>query len=155
MLDEDDGAAGDDLESPFPEPDPEADLPDPESELPTVPSPPSVDVPTAPTPDGDVPEELLAGFWTTVLVFNVALLATSVGAMMVAFDVHRTLGAGVLAVGLLSSVRGYRKYRALDERHRSGELTDGAGDAEEPTADSEDTGAPTAGAGDADEERNG
>lgn len=127
MFDEDaDGAsgAGEDTDGPasaYREPDPEADLPDPESELPNVPSPPSVDVPTAPSPEGGVPGELLAGFWTTVLVFNVALLATSVGAMMLVFDVQRPLGAGILAVGVLSFLRGYRKYRALEERNRSGD----------------------------------
>jgi len=110
----------------YPEPDPEADLPDPESDLPSV---PAVDVPEPPRPSGEPSPELRKAFWTTVLVLNVGLLATSVGAMMLAFGVERRLGAGLLAVGLLSLVRGYRKYRRLDERHRSGALTGSDGDA--------------------------
>ena len=123
-MSENDGERGandpDDPAAAYREPDPEADLPDPESELPEV---PSVDVPSAPTPQNDASPELLKGFWSTVLVFNVALLSTSVGAMMLVFGVERPLGVGLLAVGLVSLLRGYRKYRTLDERHRRGELT--------------------------------
>ncbi len=117
MLDDDDGmepGKPGDVGPPDParrvaEPDPEAELPDPEGELPTVPGPPS-------TTAADVPPDLQRAFWTTVLVFNVALLALSVGAMMVAFDVHRALGAGFVVVGLASLGRGVLKYRALSDR---------------------------------------
>lgn len=126
--------ATDEPEAAYPEPDPEADLADPESELPTV---PSVDVPTPPRPGGDAPPALRRGFWTTVLVFDVALLATSVGAMMLAFGVERPLGAGLLAVGLLSLFRGYRKYRALDRRQRDGDWTD-ANDEQAASADADE-----------------
>ncbi|PSP76968.1 hypothetical protein BRC81_11545 [Halobacteriales archaeon QS_1_68_20] len=99
----------------YAEPDPEGSLPDPERELPSVPEPP-----TAPNPpEADVPGDLQRAFWTTVIVFNVALLSLSVGAMMVAFGVHRTLGAGLVVVGLASMVRGVLKYRALSNREWS------------------------------------
>lgn len=103
----------DDPEASLAEPEPEADLPDPESELPTVPDVPEVDVPEVVVPEADVPGELLRDFWTTVAVFNVALLAASVGVMMLVFDVYRPFGAALLVLGLLSGVRGYLKYRAL------------------------------------------
>jgi hypothetical protein len=118
---------------PDPEPDPEAHLPDPESELPSV---PSVAIPTPSTTESDASPALVKGFWSTVLVWNVALLATSVGAMMVAFDVERRLGLALMAVGLFSALRGYRKYRALDEQHKGGELT---GPAEETPPDAPTT----------------
>lgn len=114
--DDDANGTGDDLgptdpAADFTEPAPESDLPKPEEELPSVPDPPS-----PPETEGDVPGDLLKAFWTTVLVFNVALLALSVGALMVAFDVHRSLGAGIFVVGLVSLARGYLKYRDLQDR---------------------------------------
>lgn len=121
--DDDGPAAG--YREPDPEPDPEADLPDPESELPTI---PSVEVPE-PEP-GEVPTALARGFWTTVLVFNAALLLLTFGVLMLAFGVERPIGAGLLILGLLLVRRGYRLYTHLDERHRAGELTATDGEAE-------------------------
>ena len=102
---------------PDPEPDPEADLPDPETELPSIPEEPAVEIPEVTVPESEVPEPLLKDFWTTVLVINVAVLAVSVGAMMVVFDVYRPFGAAVFALGLFSGLRGYRKYRAMDAEY--------------------------------------
>ena len=102
---------------PDPEPDPEADLPDPETELPSVPEGPEVEIPEVTVSEAEVPESLLKDFWTTVLVINVAVLAVSVGAMMVVFDVYRLFGAAVFALGLFSGLRGYRKYRAMDAEY--------------------------------------
>lgn len=129
MLDGDDGTnedddAGERLASAYPDPDPEADLSDPETELPNV---PSVEIPAPGRSEDDVPGELLVGFWSTVLLFNVALLATSVGVLLLAFDGQRRLGAGALVVGLLAAVRGYWKYRSLSERHRTGAWSDESG----------------------------
>lgn len=112
---------------PYQEPDPEADLRDPAADGPTI---PSVDVPE---PDqADVPSALLQGFWVTVLVFNVALIALAVGVLMLVFGVERPIGAGLALLGLLLVRRGYRLYRRLDERHRSGQLgaTDEVGGSE-------------------------
>jgi hypothetical protein len=114
------------------EPDPEADLRDPETELPTV---PSVDIPE-PEP-GAVPRELAQGFWVTVLVFNAALLVLTVGVLMLIFGVERPIGAGLTVLGLLLVRRGYTLYRALDERHRSGEFTADDDDAGEGGEDGE------------------
>lgn len=130
----DDPAAG------YREPDPEADLPDPESELPNV---PSVDVPEPPDPDlEDVPDELLQGFWSTVLLLNATLLAGALGVLLFVFDVDRTVGALLVVLAALLARRSYRRYRALDERQRSGDLTvDGGGDpTEHPDPDDERNG---------------
>ena len=105
---------------PDPEPDPEADLPDPETELPSIPEEPEVEIPEVTVPESEVPEPLLKDFWSTVLVINVAVLALSVGAMMVVFDVYRPFGAAVFALGLFSGFRGYRKYRAMDAEYGNG-----------------------------------
>lgn len=113
------------------EPDPEADLPDPESELPTV---PSVDVPEPPDPDlDDVPDDLLQGFWSTVLLLNATLLAAALGVLLVVFDVDRTVGALLVVLAALLGRRSYRRYRALDERQRRGDLAvDGDGKPSDP-----------------------
>lgn len=138
-VDADDGDAGERLASAYPEPDPEGSLADPESELPNVPSPPSVDIPTPGQSEGDVPGELLAGFWSTVLVFNVALLATSLGLLLLGFGEQRRLGAGALAVGLLAAVHGYWKYRSLSDRHRRDDWSDGPAADEPPEVDGNDS----------------
>lgn len=103
------------------ESDSEAEIPDPETDLPNV---PSVEIPTPGASETDVPGELLAGFWSTVLVFNVALLATSVGALLLVFRGPERLAAGALIVGALATAHGYWKYRRLSERQRSGEWGD-------------------------------
>lgn len=134
MFDEDQ-PENDELAEQYREPDPETDLPDPESELPSV---PSVEVP-APDP-GEVPDELLRGFWSLVLLFNAAFLVVAVGVLMVAFDVERPLGVLVALFGLLLVRRGYGGYRTLDERHRRGELSVDGG-AEADTGGGADAGA--------------
>lgn len=149
--DADDPAAG--YREPDPEPEPEADLPDPESELPSV---PSVDVPEPPAPD-EAPDELLRGFWSTVLLLNATLLVATFGVLMLVFDVERPLGALLVVLAALLARRSYRRYRVLDERHRAGELTAGNGDEDDdgaPAAEGGDSGdePPAAEGGDADDD---
>lgn len=65
--------------------------------------------------DSNVPTELHRAFWGLVAVFNVALFATALGALLIAFRGQWTLGGAVLAVGLLALGYGvvrYRRYRA-------------------------------------------
>lgn len=164
MLDGDDGTNPDDADdrdraaSTWQEPNPEADLADPETELPNVPSPPSVDIPAPTVSVKEVPGELLAGFWTTVLVFNVAVFATSLGLLLLATEGVDRLGAGALVVGLFAALHGYWKYRSLSERHRSGEWRDesAAGQREEREREEPTAGRPAGQERDgSDDERNG
>lgn len=70
-------------------------------------------IPGAPDTPGaeSVDPELRTRFWGLVLLFNVALLAVSIGAMLVIFGVDSTLGVQVLAVGLVLTGFGIYRYR--------------------------------------------
>ncbi len=50
-------------------------------------------------------------FWTLVLLCNVAIAALSIGAMMVGFGTHPTLGLQVLLAGVIISIYGVYRYR--------------------------------------------
>lgn len=85
------------------------------------------DVPKAPdTTDrvADVDPELRGTFWALVLVFNVALLATSVGVMLAAFQGNLVRGGQFLVLGLLVFAYGWYRYRQartrLDEADQNG-----------------------------------
>ncbi|WP_122090683.1 DUF7322 domain-containing protein [Halalkalicoccus subterraneus] len=58
--------------------------------------------------------DLLSAFWTLVVLFNVGVLAASVGALFLVFEGRTYLGGGMLAVGLLALGRGIYKYWTLD-----------------------------------------
>jgi uncharacterized membrane protein YgcG len=116
VLEEDQPDDGDGLAERYREPDPEPDLPEPE-----VPSPPSVDVPEPDTSAATA--ELRRGFWTLVLLVNAAVIAVVFGGLLVAAGIERLAGALLVVLGLLLARRAYNRYRSLDERHRSGELT--------------------------------
>lgn len=68
---------------------------------------PSVDVPE----ESDASPELRRKFWWLVLVFNVALGALAVGAMLVAFRGQLDTGGSLLAAGTILAAYGYYKYR--------------------------------------------
>jgi hypothetical protein len=93
----------------------EGDVPEPSTPDPEVPEPetPDVAVPEAPEPPD--PEEadptLRRQFWRLVAVFNVALLALAVGAMVVVFRGRWTPGVQLVAAGLVVFVYGYYRYR--------------------------------------------
>lgn len=61
----------------------------------------------------DADEELRGEFWRQVVLFNVALLGVSLGAMLVGFDGRWLFGAGVFAVGAVAFLRGYARYRTV------------------------------------------
>jgi hypothetical protein len=70
------------------------------------------DVPEAPDyTDVDVDRSLGIRFWGLVLVFNVALLALSLGLMFIAFEGNFSLGGRLVGGGLLLSGYGYYQYR--------------------------------------------
>lgn len=65
--------------------------------------------------DRDAPPELKRAFWTTVLLFNVALLAVSLGLMLVGFQQRFLFGGGLVLVGLVAFVRGWLRYRTVQK----------------------------------------
>ena len=73
---------------------------------------PSVDV-----PDGsDADPQLQRQFWLLVLVFNVALLAFSVGLMLVVFRGRMDDGLTGVAAGVVLFVYGYYRYRQVTRK---------------------------------------
>lgn len=71
---------------------------------------PGPDVPTAPDPTGnDVDPGVARRFWALVLVFNVALLAISLGLMFVVFEGSYSLGGQLFVAGI--AVFGFGLYR--------------------------------------------
>ncbi|MFB6135860.1 MAG: hypothetical protein ABEJ04_03795 [Halobacteriaceae archaeon] len=63
------------------------------------------------TAAADAPKRLRLRFWLLVVTFDVALLATSVGAMLVAFEGRWGEGAPLFAVGVAAFAVGYYRYR--------------------------------------------
>jgi hypothetical protein len=64
-------------------------------------------------PEG-TPTDLLGAFWMLVVLFNVGILAASIGALFLVFEGRLYLGGGLLAIGLLALARGIYKYWTLD-----------------------------------------
>lgn len=60
--------------------------------------------------DGDVPDGAPTAFWALVLVFNLALLASSVGVMLLAFEGAWRWGGLALAVGVMAWAVGFAGY---------------------------------------------
>lgn len=75
--------------------------------------PPIPEVPNADLADRDVPEDLLTRFWKLVGVFNLAVLATSLGVMLIAFEDRWTVGGGLLVVGIGAFLIGWIGYRRV------------------------------------------
>ena len=79
--------------------------------------------PPDPTPQADgmfgpsgTSHELLVGFWSLVVLFNVALFGIAVGLMLVAFRGDVAFGGALLALGVLAAVHGAIRYRRLKAR---------------------------------------
>ena len=106
---------------------------DPEPDPPSLgPGVPEVDVPEVevPTPDtatggADVDTETAAVFWRLVLVFDIALLALSLGPMFVYFRGELVRGAMLLSFGALAFGYGVLRYR---EFRQAGESNGGESD---------------------------
>ena len=62
-------------------------------------------------------------FWGLVVLFNVAIVAVSLGVMLIAFGVDETLGLQVLLGGLVLSVYGVYRYR--DARNQAADIVGG------------------------------
>ena len=100
--------------------DDESDLPeDAEPKPPDLgPEVPSVDVPgpdegltESLTPESDVDPETHRTFWRLVVVIDVALLALTVGPMLIYFEGDWRRGLAMVSLGLLVSAYGLRTYR--------------------------------------------
>ncbi|QLH84505.1 DUF7322 domain-containing protein [Halosimplex pelagicum] len=114
---------GDGDDDPFEDPFEEAGR----SESSLGPDIPEVDVPEVEVPsvetnhddfDADVDPELRRTFWRLVVVFDVALLALSLGPMFVYFRGDWETGGPLFALGAISFAYGvltYRRYRADDD----------------------------------------
>ena len=85
------------------------------------------DIPEAPDPpDGATNSEVTSLFWKLVVVFNIALLALSVGPMLAYFEGRVELGLRVTAIGIIAFGYGYLRYRQFVEgRDSDGETEDG------------------------------
>ncbi|MDZ7701027.1 MAG: hypothetical protein U5J98_02565 [Halobacteriales archaeon] len=65
-------------------------------------------------PDGaDAPTGLQRAFWGLVAVFNVALFAAALGALLIAFRGQWDLGGSLLAAGAVLFGYGVYRYRRL------------------------------------------
>lgn len=60
--------------------------------------------------EGDVPRGARTAFWALVLVFNVALLVSAIGVMLVVFRGDWTWGGLALAVGAIGWALGLGGY---------------------------------------------
>jgi len=78
-------------------------------------SPVAVDVPD----ESEAPAEVRVAFWSLVVLFNLAILAVAVGAMLVGFQGRVTIGGGLLLAGALAF--GIGVYRLNGVRERLGE----------------------------------
>jgi hypothetical protein len=83
------------------------------------------DIPEAPDPpDGATNSEVTSLFWKLVVVFNVALLALSVGPMLAYFEGRVELGLRVTAIGIIAFGYGYLRYRQFVEGRDSDDETE-------------------------------
>lgn len=84
------------------------------------------DIPEAPDlTEVEASSEVQYRFWALVMVFNVALLATSIGVMFIGFQGEWTLGGQLTIAGLVLFAFGYYRYRqtkaALAEKDEDGD----------------------------------
>lgn len=118
---------------------------DPEPDPPSLgPETPSVDVPEVDvytpdtlTPGEDVDRETYRLFWRLVIVFDVALLALSLGPMFVYFRGNWRRGLTLFVFGALVFAYGVARYREFRRSDEDG-ADDDASDAGETTADAAD-----------------
>jgi hypothetical protein len=96
------------------------------------------DVPEAPDPpSGAANSDVTALFWKLVVVFNVALLALSVGPMLAYFDGRVDLGIRVTLMGLVAAGYGLFRYRQFTNERDSDDAGSEATDGGSPATDSE------------------
>lgn len=67
----------------------------------------------APSAAGPTSPELRTQFWLLVGVLNVAILATTLGVLVLAFWSRPLVGIGLLTLGVGAAVFAWRRYRRL------------------------------------------
>lgn len=77
--------------------------------------------PDIPEPDEDTPARVPLLFWRVVVVFNLAILAIALGALMLVFDRRPTLGGQILVLGFV--LLGYGLYRYRGAKREIAALT--------------------------------
>lgn len=93
------------------------------------------EIPSPPDPtENDVDPELFRRFWALVVVFNVALLALSLGVMFAVFESNYTLGGQLVLGGLVVFGFGLYRYRTAKRylAERSDDENETAVEADEP-----------------------
>lgn len=90
------------------------------------------DIPEAPEPpDGAANSEVTSLFWKLVVVFNIALLALSVGPMLAYFEGRVELGLRVTLVGAVTFSYGVIRYRRFVKQRDSDDVGDESPDGED------------------------
>lgn len=134
--------------------DPEEDLRDPESDSLTI---PHVSIPEVETSEADVSSEIQTSFWLIVLTLNAAILAGSLGVLLLVFGYDPTYGAVLLVGGIVLSALASRRYRNVrpklrensvastdsvtdDRSSESGDENDGDGDGDGDGEDNDEGG---------------
>ncbi|WP_254537695.1 DUF7322 domain-containing protein [Halomarina litorea] len=120
--------------SPFEEDDSDDYWPDEPKEFDPDSIGPKVDIPEAPSFDGDADDDVVQSFWAAVLLANFGLFAASLGLMLVVFQGRYELGGFVFALGALGLLFTYRRYRAFQ-----GQSGDEEGQSESDGPDVADT----------------
>lgn len=74
--------------------------------------------PEPPEPE-EIPPDLQRTFWTIVGGLNVALLASSLGAMLIGFRGQWVVGGSLLGVGVAALIWSAYRYRGFRNRDRN------------------------------------
>lgn len=72
------------------------------------------DIPEAPAPE-NADAKLQARFWSLVVIFNITILAVSIGGLFILFRENLELGVQLLFAGLLIGAYGLYRYRTTKE----------------------------------------
>ncbi|MFC7232614.1 CAAX protease family protein [Saliphagus sp. GCM10025308] len=86
--------------------DPESDLYDPTTD--------SLTIPQVETDASDADPKLVTMFWALVLVVKASILTTSLGILLLAFDVMPQFGLAALAAGVVLAGFAVYRYRTFD-----------------------------------------
>lgn len=69
------------------------------------------------TPQTSTPPDLTRAFWTLVVIFNISLLATTLGILLALFRNLMILGAILTLIGIGLGVFGYQRYTHYRYEH--------------------------------------
>ncbi len=65
---------------------------------------------SSPNPTTTAPRDLIRAFWMLVLLFNVSLLAITIGILLITFRNQLLLGSFLLILGIAFGAIGYHRY---------------------------------------------